>query len=100
MTVLTNFFDLILGLYFAADPFGENRGEIAAAVGKNGRERLPAMGDDPFPRAYWQVMIRRISRSVSRMPSWPSAPTFEIVCSTSLPTMPSPPQKPTPCIAM
>ena len=39
------------------------------------------------------VMIRRITRSVSRMPCAASTPTWRMVSSTSSPTMPSPERK-------
>ncbi len=56
------------------------------------RKKGPPLGG-PFFVLVHSVMIRRITRSVSRMPCAASTPTWWMVSSTSVPRMPSPGRK-------
>ena len=64
-----------------------------APAGANERKKRTTLGWFFFVVLVHSVMIRRITRSVSRMPCAASTPTWRTVSSTSVPRMPSPGRK-------
>ncbi len=65
---------------------------VPPPAGANRAKKGPPLGG-PFFVLVHSVMIRRITRSVSRMPCAASTPTWRMVSSTSVPRMPSPGRK-------